>query len=119
MKLLNVIVCAALLAAVTVTAFGDNGTGTVKGSLVSNGQPNVNAKISVVYYAPAPVETIIYSDANGNFSAGGIPVGMTVSVVVYDSSQHAIGRGSATINSAGQVVTVTIDPVPVVIQGQG
>jgi hypothetical protein len=111
--------CVLLIAvALTGVLWSQTGTGTINGSLANaDGTPNVNAKVSALYYGVRPVETVVYSDAGGSFSFPGIPVGKTVSVVVYDNAQHVVGKGSATIQSPGDTVTVSIQAVPVEKQG--
>jgi hypothetical protein len=92
-------------------------TGTVAGSLMNDdGTPNANAKISVLYYSGGPIESVSRSDSNGNFSFSGIPIDTSASVVVYDSDDHVVAKGSAIIQSGGDTVTVELQSVPVTHQ---
>ena len=118
-EVLSLLVLASLMGAIPCTILAQAGTGTINGSLLnSDSTPNVNAKVSSLYYAGGTaVETVVYSDAAGNFSFSGMPVGTRVSVVAYDASKHVVGMGSAVIGSSGATVTVSIQTVPVVIQG--
>jgi hypothetical protein len=110
-------VCAGMNAGSPPPLFGQGATGTIRGVLVKDGKPNANARVSILYYAPKPVESVAFSDANGVFSVAGMPVGKTLSVVVYDGAQNVIGKGSGVIAFAGETITVYIEAVPVVRQG--
>ncbi len=94
-------------------------TGSIKGALLnSGGAPAVNTKVSSQYYVSGKaVQATAYTDSTGGFSFSAIPIGVRVSVVVYDSQMHVVGKGSAVVASSGSTVTVTIQAVPAATQG--
>lgn len=83
------------------------GTGTVNGNVTLNGAALANAAVSLTSSGSSAYTGKATTDANGNFSVTGAPVG-TVEVKAYDAQGVFLVSATGIINKAGDVITLAL-----------
>jgi hypothetical protein len=84
------------------------GTGTVNGNVTLNGVALANSAVVLTSSGSSAYTGKATTDANGNFSVTGTPVG-TVEVKAYDTQGVYLLSATGVINNAGDTITLALN----------
>jgi len=99
------------LALLACAAWAQGGTGTVQGTVKVNKAPLAGAKVILGSAADSQFRQVLATDAQGSFTATGVPLGV-VSVKVFDAAGKFVIKGEGIVERAGETITLVLDSEP-------
>ena len=93
----------------TLWAATPSGTATVTGIVDLGSGPVANAAVILRCDEDSRAEHSTATETDGSFELAGIALGR-VTVLVYDTEETLIAMGTAVLETAGETVTVVLEP---------